>query len=236
MNIPLVSICVPTYYANSEQDRILKRLVKSVREQTHPNIELVISDQDALPDKCHEFLDGKIKVKYLSFEDNSGISAHNTNNALDNASGDYIHILNHDDFYYHENAIRDMVALLEHSRRGWLAAACLHTNATETILDRLHRPLWPGVGALIEGVNRIGCPSVVMFRKDHYLRCDPDIKYAMDCAMWIDLFKAFGEPAILNEVAVVVRMWDQQFTKQMNTAQQLELDKITMRKKYGSSS
>jgi len=236
MNHPLVSICVPTYHANGEQERILKRLIKSVREQTYPNIELIISDQDATPDKLqniYEFMDGKVRVKYLAFEDESGISAHNTNNAILNASGDLIHILNHDDFYYHENALRDMVAQLEATGRGWLAAACLHTDANETKLERLHTPVWPGEGAMVEGINRIGCPSVTLYRKSLGLRCSDNIIYAMDCDLWIQAFRASGEPAILPSVAVVIRMWNQQFTAQMNSAQQLEQDKATIRAKYG---
>jgi glycosyltransferase involved in cell wall biosynthesis len=236
MNRPLVSICVPTYHANGEQERILKRLIKSVREQVYPNIELVISDQDALPEKgqaIHEFTDGKVRVKYLAFEDKSGISAHNTNNAILNASGDLMHILNHDDFYYHENALRDMVAQLEATKRSWLAAACLHTDANETKLERVHSPSWPGEHALVEGVNRIGCPSVVLYRRELNLRCSEQITYAMDCDLWIQAFRAGGEPAILPSVALVIRMWDQQFTAQMNSARQLELDKIALRAKYG---
>jgi glycosyltransferase involved in cell wall biosynthesis len=236
MNEQLVSICVPTYSANGHQERILKRLIKSVREQVYPNIELVISDQDATPDKgisvC-EFMDSKVRVKYLAFEDKSGISAHNTNNAILNASGDFIHILNHDDFYYHENALRDMVAQLEATKSKWLAAACLHTDANETKLERVHSPFWPGEQALVEGINRIGCPSVVLYRKELGLRCSEKITYAMDCDLWIQAFRAGGEPAILPSVAVVIRMWDQQFTKQMDTAKQLELDKAAMRTKYG---
>ncbi len=237
MSQPLVSICVPTYHANGEQERILRRLVKSVREQTYPNIELIISDQDALPGKdktiIHEFYDGKVKVKYLAFEDTSGISAHNTNNAILNASGDLIHILNHDDFYYHENALRDMVAQLEATGRKWLAAACLHTNANETVLERPHSPRWPGEHAMVEGVNTIGCPSVVLYRKELGLRCTPEIVYAMDCDLWIQAFRACGEPAVLPGVAVVIRMWEQQFTKQLDSAQQLERDKVALRAKYG---
>ncbi len=236
MNSPLVSICVPTYHANGEQARILKRLLKSVREQVYPNIELVISDQDALPEKdqsVHEFMDGKVRVKYLAFKDDSGLSAHNTNNAILNASGDFIHILNHDDFYYHENALRDMVTQIEGTGRKWLAAACLHTNSNETKLERPHMPSWPGEHAMVEAVNRIGCPSVVLYRKELGLRCSEKITYAMDCDLWIQAFRAGGEPAILPSVAVVIRMWEQQFTKQMDSAQQLERDKIALRAKYG---
>lgn len=238
MNRPLVSICVPTYHANGEQERILKRLIKSVREQVYPNIELVISDQDALPEKgqaIHEFTDGKVRVKYLAFEDKSGISAHNTNNAILNASGDLIHILNHDDFYYHENALRDMVGQLEAQKRSWLAAACLHTDANETKLERVHSPSWPGEHAMVEAVNRIGAPSVVLYKRHLNLKCDPNVVYAMDADLWVQAFRAGGEPAILPSVAIVIRMWESQFTNNLNIPAQLESDKKTMRGKYGYS-
>lgn len=238
MNSPLVSICIPTYHANGEQERILRRLIKSVNEQTYPNIELVISDQNALPEKeslIHKLVDSKVKVKYLTFQDNSGISAHNTNNAILNASGDYIHILNHDDFYYHATALSEMVAKLEETGRGWLATACMHTNANETVIERLHTPYWPGERSMVEGANHIGCPSVVLYRKSLNLRCDPNVIYGMDCDMWIQLFRASGEPAVLPSVVVVIRMWPTQFTNKINIPKQLELDKIEMRKKYGYS-
>lgn len=238
MNKPLVSICVPTYHYNGHQERLLRRLIKSVREQTYPNIELVISDQDALPENdqyLHKFLDGKVKVKYLAFEDKSGISAHNTNNAISHATGDLVQILNADDFYYHENALRDMVAQLEVTRRSWLAAACLHTDANETKLERLHTPSWPGERAMVECVNRIGCPSVVLYQRHLNLRCDPAVVYAMDADLWIQAFRAGGEPAILPSVAVVIRMWESQFTSKINIPAQLESDKKVMRGKYGYS-
>ena len=88
---------------------------------------------------------------------------------------------------------------------------------------------------MVEGINSIGCPSVVVFERSLGLRCDTSLKYAMDCSMWIDLFRAGGEPVILSDVAVVIRMWANQLTNQINVAQQLEKDKITMRKKYGHS-
>lgn len=235
MTKSLVSICIPTYHYNGHQERLLKRLIKSVREQTYENIELVVSDQDALSENeqyLHEFLDGKIKVKYLAFEDKSGISAHNTNNAISHATGDLIHILNSDDFYYHENALRDMVALLEQTGKGWLAAACLHTDANETKLERVHVPRWNGEKNMVEGINTVGAPSVVLYKRHLNLKCDPAVVYAMDADLWIQAFRASGEPAILPSVAVVIRMWQAQFSSKINIPKQLELDKAMMRKKY----
>jgi glycosyltransferase involved in cell wall biosynthesis len=231
----LVSICVPTYHAGGEQERILKRLIKSVREQNYPNLELIISDQDALPEKeqrLHEFMDGKVRVKYLAFE-GPPTSAHNTNNALLNASGDYIQILNHDDFLYHDQAISNMVATLEQTGAGWVASACLHTDANETVLERLHKAVWPGEKAMVEGVNTIGCPSVAVFHRDLGIQCTPGYDLCMDCALWIDLFRKAGEPAILDNVAVVIRMWHMQLSQQLNYARSLESDKVKLRAKYG---
>jgi len=238
MSQPLVSICVPTYHANGEQERILTRLIMSVKEQVYPNIELVISDQDATEKKERailKFLDAKVQLRYLDFKDDSGISAHNTNNALAHATGEYIQVLNQDDFFYHENALRDAIPLLQSSGKKWLAAACLHTDDYETYLDRLHTPVWRGEKSMVEGVNSIGCPSVVIFERSLKLRCDPNVFYAMDCSMWIDLFRSGGEPVILSDVAVVIRMWKNQLTNQINVPRQLELDKVEMRKKYGYS-
>lgn len=238
MSQPLVSICVPTYHANGEQERILTRLIMSVKEQTYPNIELVISDQDASPRKEQailKFLDAKVTLRYLDFKDDSGISAHNTNNALAHATGKYVQVLNHDDFFYHENALRDAVPLLESSDKRWLAAACLHTDNFETYLERLHVPAWKNEKDMVECINTIGCPSVVVFERSLGLKCDEDIVYAMDCDLWIQAFRAGGEPVILPDVAVVIRMWTNQLTNQVNVPQQQEQNKITMRKKYGHS-
>jgi len=238
MSQPLVSICVPTYHANGEQERILTRLIMSVKEQVYPNIELVISDQDATDKKkaaILKFLDDKVKLTYLDFKDDSGISAHNTNNALAHATGEYVQILNHDDFFYHENALRDAIPLLQSSGKKWLAATCLHTDDYETYLDRLHTPQWNSEKGMVEGVNSIGCPSVVVFERSLGLKCSEDIVYAMDCDLWIQAFRAGGDPVILPDVAVVIRMWKNQFTNQMNTAKMLEEDKARMRIKYGHS-
>lgn len=232
-----ISICTATYGANGHQTRLLKRLWKSICEQSydHTQIEWIVSDQDALPegeDNIAELEKSDISIKYLAFEDDSGISAHNTNNALDHATGEYVVILNHDDFFYHENALRDMVAALDGGEKGWVASACLHTDDYETKLERLHVPGFPGVKNLVEGVNRIGCPSVVMFKRELEPRCDPDIVYAMDCDLYIQLFHSAGEPAIIQSPNVVIRMWASQFTNDLGPAQ-LEKDKVAMRAKYG---
>lgn len=93
---PLVSIVVPTYETH---DEFLEELLCSVMGQTYANWELIIADgsksrkvKDALSEKC-----GKdSRIRYKKLEENQGISQ-NTNRAVEEAKGDYIALLDHDD-------------------------------------------------------------------------------------------------------------------------------------------
>lgn len=94
---PLISIVVPAYETDK---RFLKELITSVIEQTYQNWELIIADagktsgvRDALSE-MPEAKKGNIRYKKLS--ENKGISE-NTNAAIEEAKGDFIALLDHDD-------------------------------------------------------------------------------------------------------------------------------------------
>lgn len=95
---PLISIAVPTY--NTPVD-MLRVMLDSVIDQTYANWELCIADAG---DPNHEAInvlqeyekkDSRIKVRYLN--ENFGIAG-NTNQAFQMATGEYIGLLDHDDF------------------------------------------------------------------------------------------------------------------------------------------
>ncbi len=94
---PLISIVVPAY----ETDRVfLKELITSVIEQTYSNWELIIADAsktDGVKEMLTELSgDGTDAVRYKKLKENNGISE-NTNAAVEDAKGDYIALLDHDD-------------------------------------------------------------------------------------------------------------------------------------------
>lgn len=96
---PLISIVVPTY---ETKEKFLRELLDCVIRQTYPNWELVITDaskSDAVEKivdevKQNAAISGLVKYKHL--DENKGISE-NTNAAIDEACGDYIALLDHDD-------------------------------------------------------------------------------------------------------------------------------------------
>lgn len=135
---PVISILVPVYMT---PEFFLRAMIESVRNQTYVNWELCIVDgsqadksEDAYtedePDvesETHkkiysmetekiirEYMENDERIKYKILEQNLGISE-NTNHALQMATGDYIALLDHDDFLT-DDALFHIVSALQDER------------------------------------------------------------------------------------------------------------------------
>lgn len=92
----LVSVGIPTFQRADK----LKRAVTSVLDQTHRNIELVISDnasQDHTEALCRALCARDPRVRYLRSTVNRGPTA-NFNTVFDELGGDYVMVLSDDDW------------------------------------------------------------------------------------------------------------------------------------------
>ena len=72
-----------------------------------------------------------------------------------------------------------------------------------------------------------------MFERAIAPECDPRLLLCLDCDLWIQLYQTAGAPIIRNVPDIVIRMWDDQLSKQLDYARALETDKVYLRKKYG---
>lgn len=93
------SIVTPAY---ETKETYLREMIASVQAQSYPNWELVIADASAggavertVRQIIHE--SGDMRIRYSRISENRGI-AENTNAGIEAASGDYIALLDHDDF------------------------------------------------------------------------------------------------------------------------------------------
>ncbi len=87
------SVVVPAYNTNPEH---FLKMVESVAEQTYSDWELVIGDSSPT-DALKDGLKSDERIKYVHLDVNGGISE-NTNETMKHATGDYICLLDHDDF------------------------------------------------------------------------------------------------------------------------------------------
>lgn len=113
----LVSVIIPNY--NKEQ--YIDQCIKSVLEQTYPNIEIVIVD-DLSTDNSREIISRyqeKYKnIKVILLKENGGVSRAR-NIGIKAASAVYVTMLDSDDYYYSVDKIYDeMEVLRKHSPDG----------------------------------------------------------------------------------------------------------------------
>ncbi len=95
-NRPLISVLVPTW--NSDP-RFLLRAIESVRSQSYDPWELIVSDDASGRDELRSLLsryENEPRIRWIEASVREGIAV-NTNRAIENAAGDYIAFLDHDD-------------------------------------------------------------------------------------------------------------------------------------------
>ena len=118
------SILVPMYETKAE---FAKEMIDSVLAQTYPHWELILADaseSDLVQDTVSEYTDGR--VKYYRLEKNAGISE-NTNAALQYATGDYVGLLDHDDFLT-PDALFEMASCMEKAANNGKSVAFVYSD------------------------------------------------------------------------------------------------------------
>lgn len=108
---PLISILVPTYNTNIKH---LRECIESVLAQTYTNWELCIADDSSSNQKVRDIIKehaGKDKrIRYV-FREKNGHICEASNSALELAKGEYIALLDHDDYLW-PNALYENITLI----------------------------------------------------------------------------------------------------------------------------
>ncbi|AXP79278.1 Putative glycosyltransferase EpsE [Mariniflexile rhizosphaerae] len=234
---PLVSICIPTY--NGAQ--FIAEAMQSVIAQTYPNLEIIVSDDASIDNTLVIIQQLKQKTSIpinIYHHKPNGIGA-NWNNCIKNANGKYIKFLFQDDIL-NPICIEDMVQVLEAnksialvaSKRELIVETSYLNEETEkwikgygNLQEALQLPLKNGMRILdrqlfksdlflCSPLNKVGEPSVTLFRKDllkktGYFR--EDLKQILDYEFYYRILKKY-EIAILEKELVKFRLHQQQAT------------------------
>jgi glycosyltransferase involved in cell wall biosynthesis len=243
----LVSICIPTYNGAP----FITEAMDSAIAQTYPNLEIVVSD-DASTDGTLDIIETyKTKTNipiYIYHHQPKGIGA-NWNHCIKHAKGDYIKFLFQDDVLA-LTCVEKMVNILEDypnlglvaSKREFIVENTMKTDAInewiETFGDLQNHLNLPKseINTLDHSIfglqlfygsplNKIGEPSVVMFRKsliDEVGYLNEDLKQILDYEYWYRILKKYPI-AIINKPLVKFRLHQNQATN-INRSQDIDDD------------
>jgi hypothetical protein len=145
-----------------------------------------------------------IEITVIRNVKQSGI-ANNTNGGVTGASGTHVHPLFYDDFLPDPNFYLRAQSAFAFEDVSWVVAPSLiHVPAlksSQRILDpHLHEYSYLGI-------NTIGPPSSMVFRRGHWVEMDPRLTVLVDCQFYEGIRAIHGMPSTLKNTHVGVTTW-----------------------------
>ncbi len=218
--IPKVSICMPTY----NFDRYLPEAIESVLMQSYGDFEFIIIDdcsKDNSVEVIKRYAEKDNRIIFKVNERNIGMVP-NWNLCLESSRGDYIKFIFGDDLLSSDKALLRMASILDSNNKIVLVASARNvvdeqSNIVELLSEYRETIEYPGTriiqDCLLEQKNKIGEPSVVMFRKKCAMRgFDNGYRQAVDLEMWFHILEQ-GNFAYIDEPLCSFRDHAKQQTK-----------------------
>lgn len=198
--MPIISVVIPTYN-NLES---FKRVFNSILAQKFEDYEVVITD-DSSTDEIGEFLAqiSDSRVKY--FKNTPALGApENWNEGIRKSVGKYIKIMHHDDWFATDKALGKFIDLMERNPQsdfGYSKSVNIeiesgkktHRHAQKYVKMLEKNPL-----ELLKG-NRIGAPSVCVFKNGLGILFDNTFKWVVDVDFYIAVLLKNPKIAFIGE-------------------------------------
>ncbi|MFC1517593.1 glycosyltransferase [Candidatus Margulisiibacteriota bacterium] len=191
---PLVSVNIPIY----QGERFLEQTIKSVLDQTYQNFEIVLiidgtnDRSEEIIKKCQEKYPKKIRYQW---QKNVGL-AQTRNNLIKLSKGEYIAILDQDD-YWKKDKLEKQIALFEKKPElGLVFSSITYINEKNEEIGEYHGKMYRGyIFNELYTDYFIPCPTII-FKKELINKIgyfDPAYKYfeEVDFAQKASLFYEF---------------------------------------------
>ena len=209
------SIVIPTYEYKGLAVKLLDTLLESIIKQTFTDYEVIVVDHsvnNVIENYCNNY--SELNIKYIKNEIGRGNSSINMNVGIKNAIGDFIKIMHIDDWFCNTKTLELINnAINEDPTKKWGGVGFNHFYEESQMTNR---PILPYIDSNIRTL--IGCPSVSFFinEKENPNYYDENLIIINDSDMHIRLGKKYGEPILINEYCVTVRMSENQVSNQVS--------------------
>lgn len=187
--MPKVSVIICTY----NREKLLPRAIDSVLSQSLKDLELIIID-DASTDKTEDLISLYIKkdkrIKYFKNDYNLGISK-SRNRGCSLARGNYIAMLDSDDWWLYRDKLLRQIELLDSRPRLGLVGTgiVLYDENNNFIKEDIFECSDKKIRKNILSKNQFAQSSSV-FRKEAYLNANgyrEDLLVCQDLALWLKI-------------------------------------------------
>ncbi len=151
-----------------------------------------------------------------------------SNRVIEAATGELVKVLYMDDYLAHGNALQEISDNFT-KESNWLISGCLHDDGSGP--TNYHEPKYND--QIYTGVNTVGSPSVLTFRREGCLFFDERLSYLLDCDLYKRLHDTYGPPVILKTPNVVIGIHPGQVSNLMPTAEKNAEYQYIMQKYHG---
>jgi hypothetical protein len=224
------SVVIPVHDPMGEYAGFLTSLLESVCMQSVAPIEVVLSANHKIPylEKLNQNFCDRLELVFL--ENSATTAPDNINFGVSRSKGEIIKLVFQDDFFINEQVLLSSQNLNEQS--PWRVFASTKANHDGNLLD-LH--LFPSIRAdLRDGINLIGPPSAVAFKKSHFIKMDNRMPYLFDIDWYLLMLHKHGLPTIETTPSIGVRHHAGQATHWAKKGKRKELRML--RSKHSPSS
>ena len=206
-----VSTVIPVYLGSGLPIVYLEQAVRSVLNQTHVPIEIILTD-DSTGNEVANWLDGfegngVTSILYVRNTGPRGVSS-NSNFGAVQTTGEFIHFLHADDCVINPHAYSKALFELRDKSKNWLLFSG-QTGESVTI---------PNVNDLnLFGVNSVGGPSSIFIRRQSFFGFDESLSMLMDIDFLLRTLSTSDFPIISSDVSI--RYGSGSWQIQQNTSQ-----------------
>jgi glycosyltransferase involved in cell wall biosynthesis len=205
-----ITIVITIFDPQEKYREFLTDALSSIKMQTTKPFEVLISG-NSKPCYLEEVILQFNKSYPIRFLINDSTSTTTNLNFIIPFVGSQItKILFMDDFFIHKNALEIVERKFNNSKVNWLASGSKNFDNDSRKFVRTIRPKVSK--SIIRGVNTIGCPSVIAFRTDTFLKFNENTAWMLDCEWYLRMLHHHGKPKIIFRSQIASRLHPGQAT------------------------